>query len=91
MAKKKTPPQPKEKISQQKKKRGSESNKRRSRESLNDRISRPHYINMGGADEIFHPVVDVSDSSFVPRPTALSFLLKQNMGAKKQGNLHQNI
>jgi hypothetical protein len=83
MAKKKTSPPPKEQIPQQKKKRGSGLNDRRSRDNLSDGISRPHYINVGGADETFHPVVDVSDPSFIPRATKFKLTFEAEYGGKE--------
>ena len=83
MAKKKTSPPPKENIPQQKKKRGSGSKERRSRENFSDGISRPHYINVGGADETFDPVVDVSDPSFIPRATKFKLTFEAEYGGKE--------
>eukprot|EP00957_Ditylum_brightwellii_P077747 5907974-Ditylum_brightwellii.AAC.1 len=83
MAKKKTPPPPMEKKLQQKKKRGSESNERRTRENFNDGISRPYYTNMGGAEETFHPVVDVIDSSFISRPTTFKLTFETEYEGKE--------
>eukprot|EP00957_Ditylum_brightwellii_P049590 3761572-Ditylum_brightwellii.AAC.1 len=52
-----------------KKKSKVSSSKENDAQFFDDGITKPSFINVGPPDTVFEPVIDVSDSSFLPRKT----------------------